>query len=101
MPLIKDPEAQLDYPAITSFGLGNYSVRSTQYPYIQYLDGSRELYDLNHDTHEWNNLVDDPRKQTIIDQLALHIPQEPHPILPGKSTGHKAYQAAHQNNIKE
>ena len=100
VPLIKDPEAQWDYPAITSFGRGNYSVRSTQYRYIQYLDGSTELYDLNQDPHEWDNLVNDPKKQTIIDQLALHIPQAAHPILPGKSTGHKAYQAAHQNNIK-
>ena len=100
VPLIKDPEAKWTYPAITSFGLGNYSVRSTRYRYIQYLDGSKELYDLYQDPHEWENLINDPKKQRIINKHAVFIPQEAHPILPGKSTGHKAYQAAYQENIR-
>ena len=72
---------------ITSFGLGNYSVRSTRYRFIQYFDGSRELYDLSKDPHEWKNLAADPKNKLIIEEHASHLPEKQHPILPGRSTG--------------
>jgi arylsulfatase A-like enzyme len=94
VPLMKKPQRAWNHPAITSFGLGNYSVRSTNYRFIQYFDGSRELYDLRDDPHEWKNLIGDPKMKQVIDEHASFIPQKQHPILPGNSTGHKAYAAA-------
>jgi arylsulfatase A-like enzyme len=94
VPLMKIPQREWNHPAITSFGLGNYSVRSTNYRFIQYFDGSRELYDLRDDPHEWKNLIGDPKMKQVIDEHASFIPQKQHPILPGNSTGHKAYAAA-------
>ena len=94
VPLMKNPKREWNHPAITSFGLGNYSVRSTNYRFIQYFDGSRELYDLRDDPHEWKNLIGDPEMKKIIQELSYFIPQKQHPILPGNSTGHKAYGAA-------
>ena len=94
VPLMKNPKREWNHPAITSFGLGNYSVRSTNYRFIQYFDGSRELYDLRDDPNEWKNLIGDPEMKKIIQELSYFIPQKQHPILPGNSTGHKAYGAA-------
>ena len=94
VPLMKKPQREWKHPAITSFGLGNYSIRSTNYRFIQYFDGSRELYDLRDDPHEWKNLIENPKMPQVIQEHASFIPQKQHPILPGNSTGHKAYGAA-------
>ena len=101
VPLMKDPKREWNHPAITSFGLGNYSVRSTRYRFIQYFDGSRELYDLSKDQHEWKNLASDPKNKSIIEEHATHLPKKEHPILPGGSTGHNAYGAANANIKKD
>ncbi|GAB5407004.1 MAG: sulfatase [Aureliella sp.] len=100
VPVMQNPDAKWDYPAITSFGLGNYAVRSERYRFIQYFDGSRELYDLESDPHEWTNIVSLPENEKIVAQHVVHVPKEQHPILPGQSTGHKAYAAA-KANIKQ
>jgi arylsulfatase A-like enzyme len=81
-------------PAITSFGLGNFAIRSQRYRFIQYLDGSRELYDLQSDPHEWTNLASNPEYVDIIAEHAALLPKNQHPVLPGDSTGHEAYSAA-------
>ena len=94
VPLMKNPQREWKHPAITSFGLGNYSIRSTHFRFIQYFDGSQELYDLRNDPHEWKNLIDNPKMKQVIQEHASLIPQKQHPILPGSSTGHKAYAAA-------
>ena len=97
VPLMKDPTREWNHPAITSFGLGNYSVRTTRYRYIQYLDGSLELYDLSQDPHEWHNLASKPESQAIMIEHAAFLPKQAHAVLPGKSTGHNAYRAANTN----
>lgn len=96
-PLMRDLEGSWDHPAITSFGPGNYGIRTRTHRLIQYSDGSRELYDHRNDPHEWKNLLFG--KVTSADQelavgLAKFLPTEEHALLPGNSTGHDAYEAA-------
>ena len=96
VPLMKNPNAQWNHPAITSFGPGNYSVRSTRYRFIQYRDGSRELYDHASDPHEWTNVVSMPEHKETIAQHAAFLPKKEHALLPGNSTGHKAFAASNE-----
>jgi arylsulfatase A-like enzyme len=97
VPQLKDSQHKRDRPAITSFGAGNFSIRSTRYRFIEYLDGSRELYDHSTDPHEWNNLAAKPEYNEIMAQHAAFIPKTQHAVLPGVSTGHDAYEAAGAN----
>ncbi|QEG41482.1 sulfatase [Roseimaritima ulvae] len=97
VPLMKEPNREWNHPAITSFGPGNYSIRSARYRFIQYLDGSQELYDLRTDPHEWTNLASDSKYQQVLAEHAAWLPKKQHTVLPGNSTGHEAYAAANAN----
>lgn len=94
VPLMKAPNQDWAHPAVTSFGPGNFSIRSTRYRFIQYNDGSREFYDLESDPHEWTNLASQLNFADIMTDHADHLPIKQHALLPGKSTGHNSYEAA-------
>ena len=47
MPLLRDPKAKWDWPALMTYMRGNHAVRSDRWRYIRYADGSEELYDLD------------------------------------------------------
>lgn len=66
VPLIEDPEAKWDQPALMTWGRGNHAVRSRAWRYIRYRDGTEELYDQKSDPWEWTNLVDDPKLAGVI-----------------------------------
>jgi choline-sulfatase len=100
VPLMADPNHAWPHPAITSFGPGNYAVRSTHHRFIQYHDRSRELYDHRTDPHEWTNLASDPQHTETIAAHAAHLPTREHPLLPGNSTGHKAFAASNQRLLE-
>jgi len=94
VPLLNNPQAEWPHVALTSFGRGNYAVRTEHYRYIRYLDGSEELYDHRHDPHEWNNLATDEALANVIKTHRQHVPTQELDVLPGESTGHLAYEAA-------
>ena len=56
-PLLDDPAAAWPHVAITTFGPGNHSVRTSRWRYTRYADGSEELYDHDVDPQEWRNLA--------------------------------------------
>jgi len=66
-------------PAISSYGAGNTSVRTEQWRYIRYEDGSEELYDHRVDPHEWTNLAGHTEHQQTKLNLARMIPVDQHP----------------------
>ncbi len=94
VPLMNAPEAEWPHVALSSFGKGNYAVRSEYFRYIRYLDNSEELYDHREDPHEWNNLASIEGLVEIIKAHRQHIPAQESDVLPGNSTGHQAYKAA-------
>lgn len=56
----------------------HWSVRTQNWRYIRYNNGTEELYDHEKDPHEWNNLADDPKfksqKTKMIKQLTSFVP---------------------------
>jgi len=75
LPLLKDPEAKWDRPALTTHGRTNHSLRSERFRYIRYSDGTEELYDHRNDAMEWNNLATDPEYDEIKNQFAKWLPK--------------------------
>ncbi len=66
VPLLRDPRADWKQPALMTYGHGNHSVRSANWRYIRYADGSEELYDHRDDPHELNNLANESKHAAMI-----------------------------------
>jgi arylsulfatase A-like enzyme len=76
VPLLKNPDADWNRPAVIEFKRNNAAVRSERYRYIRYRDGGEELYDHQTDPHEWNNLAASEEHVAIKNTLAGWIAQE-------------------------
>ena len=76
VPLLKNPNAGWDRPAIMTMGRGNHAVRTRRWRYIRYEDGSEELYDHDKDPWEWTNLAADPNCADVIAQLRPYLPKD-------------------------
>ncbi len=74
LPLLRDPKAKWNHPAITTYRNGNYSIRSERYRYILYTDGTEELYDHTKDPNEWTNLAGNPEFAAVKKGFAAQLP---------------------------
>lgn len=77
-PTTKQKEPAWRHSVMTVYGRGNISLRSKQYRYIRYADGSEELYDMLQDPNEWKNLCHGKPPQEInpvIQRFRQHIPK--------------------------
>jgi arylsulfatase A-like enzyme len=77
VPLLENTDLEWNHPAITNRRKDQTSVRTEQWCYIRYEDGSEELYDIVNDPSEWNNLASDPSLMKVKVELAEHIPKDP------------------------
>ncbi len=75
VPLLKDPTAAWERPAVTTYGRNNHSVRSEGWRYIRYRDGTEELYDEVTDPLEWTNLAGQPEHAATKQELAAWLPK--------------------------
>ncbi len=75
-PLLADPDAAWDKPAITSVSADKVSVRTERWRYTVYPDGE-ELYDHDTDPLEWQNLAHLPEHAPTKERLAQLLPQHP------------------------
>jgi len=85
VPQLKDASARRDRPAITSHNQGNHGIRSENWRYIRYADGSEELYDMRNDPREWHNLAGDPEHAAIIAEHKKWLPKPDSPLAPGSA----------------
>jgi arylsulfatase A-like enzyme len=74
-PLLDNPDAEWDRPAVTTYHRNNHAVRSEHFRYIRYADGSEELYDHREDPREWNNLSGDAQYADVIKAHAKWLPE--------------------------
>jgi arylsulfatase A-like enzyme len=81
-PLLANPQAPWAHAALTTFHKDNHSVRSEQWRYIRYADGSEELYNHEVDPYEWTNVAPDPAHAAVKVHLATFFPKVNAPELP-------------------
>lgn len=81
-PLLAEPSAAWDRPALTTFHFNNHSVRDATWRYIRYANGDEELYNHELDPYEWTNLAGDAKLGEVKRRLAKAIPTINHPELP-------------------
>ena len=84
IPLLYNPELKTDRKVITTYDFADYSIRYDNWHYINYVDGSEELYDLDKDNEEWYNLAYDNEYVNLINGFRDDIPKRP-TILPEES----------------
>jgi len=79
---LQNPSADWDHPAITTLGHNHYSIRKSDWHYINYDGKEEELYNLTEDPEEWNNLAGEASLENIKQQLKALIPTERHELVP-------------------
>ena len=75
LPQLQDATAEREWPAITTHNHDNHGIRTKDWRFIQYADGSQELYDMKNDPNEWTNLAGDAAYADVIDQHAQWLPK--------------------------
>jgi arylsulfatase A-like enzyme len=83
--LLKNPQAAWDWPAITTHGFKNHTVRTADWRYIRYANGDEELYHHAADPLEYTNLANRAEFAVRKAELAKWLPKTDAQDLPGGS----------------
>ena len=79
---------------MTTHEFKNHAIRTAKWRYIQYHDGSEELYDEVNDPMEWKNLANDPKFTSVKVELAKWLPRTNVPTPANKN-------ASKDKNVKK
>jgi len=74
-PLLQNPNTNWPYPAISEIKTGNVSIRTQNWHFIHYNDGSEELYNCKNDQNEWNNLIGQNPDSKVLEEHRKWIPK--------------------------
>ena len=74
VPVLKNPAVTVRRGAL-SLNRGHYALRTADWAYLRYKDGSAELYDMKADPHQFTNLAKHPKHTKILTQLDGHLNQ--------------------------
>lgn len=83
VPQLKDSSIAREWPAITTHNHDNHGIRSRDWRYIRYADGSEELYNMVEDPNEWTNLASRPEHSQIVAEHRQWIPKVNLKPVPG------------------
>ncbi len=83
VPQLKDSNAPRERPAITTHNHDNHGLRTEDWRYIRYADGSEELYDMRRDPNEWMNLASAPQFAATMAALRQQLPPKSAAPAPG------------------
>ena len=76
LPLMKDANAPWGRSILCTFAPRNHSLRSSDYHYIRYADGSEELYDMRVDPSEFTNLALQTSQKNTIAAFRDQLPKD-------------------------
>ncbi|MBL9150833.1 MAG: sulfatase [Verrucomicrobiales bacterium] len=85
-PQLRDAATPRERPAITSHNQGNHGIRSENWRYIRYADGTEELYDMRRDPNEWENLAANPEHAAVIADHRRWLPKIDLPPAPNSAS---------------
>lgn len=80
LPQLQDAAAERAWPAITTHNHDNHGIRTKDWRFIQYADGSEELYNMQADPNEWQNLAGEQKYAAMLDQHRRWIPKSRKPV---------------------
>lgn len=75
-PLLNNPLSNWTHPTFTTYIGASISLRTEDYRYTRYKDGSEELYDHRVDPNEWTNLATDAGHKGELAKLRAMLPQK-------------------------
>ena len=85
VPLLKNPQADWPHFAITHMDKPeNFGVSGKRFRYIHYANGDEELYDIQTDRYEWNNLAGQPEHAETLERLRRGAPADFAELVPAK-----------------
>lgn len=93
VPLLRNPD-QPWQPTVTTHGRLNHAVRSEDFRYIRYADGSEELYDHRVDPMEWTNLAEDESFAGAKRELSKWLPETDVPEAPVQPSDRRTNEVA-------
>ncbi len=85
MPQLKNASAKRLWPAITTANQNNHSIVTDKWRFIQYANGSQELYNEQNDPNEWKNLSSDVKFKKVMDDLKKWLPKMNLQLAPGSA----------------
>ncbi len=81
VPLLHDPSKGWPDASLTHLAEpGSVAISSEGWRYIHYAKGGEELYDVNKDPYEWNNLAESPEHSSKLAELRHYLPEQFVPI---------------------
>jgi choline-sulfatase len=86
VPQLKNVKTKRIWPAITTSNQNNHAVVTDKWRFIQYADGSQELYNDQKDPNEWKNMAADPHYKKVISDLKKWLPKKNLPLAPGSAS---------------
>ncbi|MFL3656585.1 MAG: sulfatase [Opitutales bacterium] len=87
VPILKDPNQSSNRAVVSTSAFKTHVVSGERFRYLSYPDGSEELYDIEKDPHEWNNLASDPAYAEHKTRLAEWLPKRNAPQIGGRPGG--------------
>ena len=78
-PLLRGETETAGEYALTTYGWGNHGIRTENYHYIRYNDGSEEFYNHLTDPNEWHNHVQKGESEKEMEKLKNFLPEKDAP----------------------